>query len=33
MRSPDLQKEFRVLRDRNKLDMTFAKLIVRHAEL
>ena len=31
--SADLQKGFRILRDRDQLDMTFEAVIVRHAEL
>ena len=31
--SADLQSGFRVLRDRNLLDMTFEAVIVRHSEL
>ena len=31
--SADLQSGFRVLRDRNQLDMSFEALIVRHAKL
>ena len=31
--SADLQKGFRILRDRDQLDSTFEALIVRHADL
>jgi len=33
VQSPDLQRGFRVLRDRNELDRTFEAVITRHADL
>lgn len=33
VQSPDLQKGFKALRDRNELDRTFESVIIRHADL